>query len=134
MAAIVVKTIDGKGMSLASGALDAFRSTLRLGVSLPGEAGYEEARAIWNAMVDRRPAAVVRASHPEHDTDVQGMTWQPPSAVDPAHRHWTLQEELASTLSRSLLARRIGSRQDQFEFGDLHRAHVALRSLRRFKF
>jgi FAD/FMN-containing dehydrogenase len=32
----------------------------------PGDGGYEEARRVWNAMVDRRPAAVVRA-HTESD-------------------------------------------------------------------
>jgi FAD/FMN-containing dehydrogenase len=29
---------------------------------LPGEPGYEQARTIWNAMIDRRPAMVVRAA------------------------------------------------------------------------
>jgi FAD/FMN-containing dehydrogenase len=35
---------------------------LRGALCLPGVAGYEEARSIWNAMIDRRPAAVVRAA------------------------------------------------------------------------
>jgi FAD/FMN-containing dehydrogenase len=61
MGGIVVKTIDGKSISLAAGALDALRGGLRGGLSLPGEAGYDEARTIWNAMIDKRPAAVVRA-------------------------------------------------------------------------
>ena len=61
MADIVIKTIDGKSTSLSSGALDALRGGLRGGLSLPGETGYDEARTIWNAMIDKRPAAVVRA-------------------------------------------------------------------------
>ena len=61
MAGIVVKTIDGKSVSLSSGALDALRGGLRGDLSLPGEAGYDEARTIWNAMIDKRPAAAVRA-------------------------------------------------------------------------
>jgi FAD/FMN-containing dehydrogenase len=61
MGGIVVKTIDGKSISLGAGPLDALRGSLRGGLSLPGEAGYDEARTIWNAMIDKRPAAVVRA-------------------------------------------------------------------------
>jgi FAD/FMN-containing dehydrogenase len=62
MAASVIKTIYGNTTSLSDGALEAFRGALRGPLCLPGEAGYEEARTIWNAMIDRRPAAVVRAA------------------------------------------------------------------------
>ena len=62
MADSVVKTIDGDTRTLSTGALEAFRSGLRGQLCLPGEAGYDEARTIWNAMIDRRPAAIVRAA------------------------------------------------------------------------
>ncbi|MBI3447884.1 MAG: FAD-binding oxidoreductase [Acidobacteria bacterium] len=62
MAGIAVRTIDGKGASLSSETLDALRGELRGPMCLPGEAGYDDARAIWNAMIDRRPALVVRAA------------------------------------------------------------------------
>jgi FAD/FMN-containing dehydrogenase len=61
MAAIAVKTVDGTSASLSPELLDALRGGLRGELSLPGQAGYDEARTIWNAMIDRRPAAVVRA-------------------------------------------------------------------------
>jgi FAD/FMN-containing dehydrogenase len=62
MAEIAVKTMDGKTVSLSAEALDALRGGLRGSLCLPGEAGYDEARTLWNAMIDRRPAAVVRAA------------------------------------------------------------------------
>ena len=30
------------------------------GILRPGEVGYDEARQVWNAMVDRRPVLIVR--------------------------------------------------------------------------
>ena len=41
---------------------DSLRSQLRGALCYPGEPGYEEARTIWNAMIDKRPAAVIRAA------------------------------------------------------------------------
>jgi FAD/FMN-containing dehydrogenase len=38
------------------------RSKLRGSVALPGQDGYDAARTIWNAMVDRRPGLVVRCA------------------------------------------------------------------------
>jgi len=42
--------------------VQALRERLRGSLLLPGEPGYDESRSIWNAMIDRRPAAIVRAA------------------------------------------------------------------------
>ncbi len=43
-------------------ALAALEETVRGGVLTPGEPGYDEARSIWNALIDRRPALIVQCS------------------------------------------------------------------------
>jgi hypothetical protein len=58
----VVKTIDGASVSLSSDVLAGLAAGLRGTLSFPGDARYEEARTIWNAMIDKRPAAIVHAA------------------------------------------------------------------------
>jgi FAD/FMN-containing dehydrogenase len=62
MTEIALKTWHGATAAIAGEDLDALRNAVRGSVCLPGESGYDEARTIWNAMIDRRPGAVVRCA------------------------------------------------------------------------
>jgi FAD/FMN-containing dehydrogenase len=42
--------------------VDAFKATLRGPVLQPGDPDYDSARALWNAMIDRRPALIARCT------------------------------------------------------------------------
>jgi FAD/FMN-containing dehydrogenase len=48
--------------SLSSSAIEGLKAAARGQVLLPGDSGYDEARSIWNAMIDRRPAAIIRCA------------------------------------------------------------------------
>ncbi|WP_455372323.1 FAD-binding oxidoreductase [Limibacillus halophilus] len=41
-------------------AVESLRAQIKGEALLPGDPGYDEARAVWNAMIDRRPAAILR--------------------------------------------------------------------------
>jgi FAD/FMN-containing dehydrogenase len=45
---------------LARQAIDDLRPRLRGPLLLPSDPGYDDARTVWNAMIDRRPAAIAR--------------------------------------------------------------------------
>ncbi|HEX4953106.1 MAG TPA: FAD-binding oxidoreductase [Thermoanaerobaculia bacterium] len=55
-----VRTLDGGEAALEPAALEGLKARLKGPVILPGDAGYEDARTVWNSMIDKRPALVVR--------------------------------------------------------------------------
>src|SRR3712207_6792538 len=52
---LVSTTLDG-------GAVEAFRERLRGQLLRLGDDGYDAARQVWNAMIDRRPALIARCA------------------------------------------------------------------------
>jgi len=53
-------TTDGREIDLPQAALDGFKMRLKGPLLVAGDAGYEESRTVWNAMIDRKPALVAR--------------------------------------------------------------------------
>jgi len=62
MSSVSVATRAGKKVTLDDGAVEAFRGGLRGELVLAGDPGYDEVRALWNAMIDRRPALIARCA------------------------------------------------------------------------
>ncbi len=62
MAGLRIVTSSGTGTVLEDTAVEAFKASLRGKLLTPDAAGYDEARTIWNAMIDRRPALIVRCA------------------------------------------------------------------------
>ena len=62
MSALTIKTLDGKTAKVPAEDIDALRAALRGSLSQPGDPDYDAARSLWNAMVDRRPALILRAA------------------------------------------------------------------------
>ena len=54
------KTLEGHEFDLPPAAVDGLKVRLKGPVLVPGDAEYDESRTVWNAMIDRKPAIVVR--------------------------------------------------------------------------
>ncbi|MDX1402151.1 MAG: FAD-dependent oxidoreductase, partial [Kiloniellales bacterium] len=60
MAALQALTTSGDAYPLEMAQLQVLEESLRGSLHFPGAAGYDDARRIWNGMIDRRPALIVR--------------------------------------------------------------------------
>ncbi|WP_168789787.1 FAD-binding oxidoreductase [Paraburkholderia aromaticivorans] len=49
-------------VNVSSSAVDELKTAIRGQVLLPGDASFDEARSIWNAMIDRHPAIILRCA------------------------------------------------------------------------
>ncbi|HEV8285137.1 MAG TPA: FAD-binding oxidoreductase [Chitinophagaceae bacterium] len=56
----IIKTLDGKNTKISTEVIDAFKSRLTGSLLQTGDAEYDEARKIWNAMIDRKPTLIAR--------------------------------------------------------------------------
>ena len=54
------KTLDGREIDLTPDVLAGLKMRLKGPVFALGDPGYEESRTVWNGMIDRKPAVVVR--------------------------------------------------------------------------
>lgn len=62
MSDIRIQTLSGQEAVLPAAAIDGFRSAILGGVLGKEDAGYNEARSLWNAMIDRKPALIARCT------------------------------------------------------------------------
>jgi FAD/FMN-containing dehydrogenase len=68
MNSMTYSTLDRDVRQLPSADVDALAAQISGGLLRAGDTGYEDARKVWNATVDRRPAAIARCLT---DADVQ---------------------------------------------------------------
>ena len=57
-----VATLTGPETVLSEAAVEEFRANLRGQLICPSDHGYDEARTIWNAMIDKKPALIARCA------------------------------------------------------------------------
>ena len=61
MDTLPIRTLSGT-TNVDAPALEAFRAGLQGELLTPDQPAYEDARKIWNAMIERKPAAIVRCT------------------------------------------------------------------------
>ncbi|MGA7106041.1 MAG: FAD-binding oxidoreductase, partial [Candidatus Deferrimicrobiaceae bacterium] len=57
-----IQRSDGDSVTLDGSAIESLKADLRGALLSPGDDGYDKARTVWNAMIDRRPALVVHCA------------------------------------------------------------------------
>jgi FAD/FMN-containing dehydrogenase len=57
---IAARTRDGSDTTIDAAALAALAGTMRGRLLTQGDSGYDDARTLWNGMIDRRPAVIAR--------------------------------------------------------------------------
>jgi FAD/FMN-containing dehydrogenase len=62
MAGLHVTTTIGADTTIDDAALEAFKTSLRGELLHPGDPGYDDARKVWNGMIDKRPALIARCT------------------------------------------------------------------------
>ena len=62
MAELRIVTLAGADSALDEAVVEQFASRLRGGLLRSGDAEYEEARQLWNGVIDRQPALIVRCA------------------------------------------------------------------------
>ena len=60
MADLQIKTRSRGEITLQEETVQKFKESLRGELIRTGDSGYDDARSIWNAMIDRRPALIAR--------------------------------------------------------------------------
>jgi len=59
---LLALSLNGNKVVLDSTQLDEFKNNLRGHLVTPHDDNYSEVRKVWNAMIDRRPALIVRCA------------------------------------------------------------------------
>jgi FAD/FMN-containing dehydrogenase len=62
MAGLHVTTSIGADTTIDDAAFEAFKTSLRGELLRPGDPGYDDARKVWNGMIDKRPALIARCT------------------------------------------------------------------------
>ena len=62
MVVVEAATLSGVNTVINDEAVEEFKNKLRGPLILPGDDAYDDAHKVWNAMIDRRPALIVRCA------------------------------------------------------------------------
>ena len=54
------KTLEGSEIDLSENTIESLKKCLQGPIIFPGGDGYDQSRRVWNGMIDRRPAFVIR--------------------------------------------------------------------------